>query len=180
MPPRSGCAGSGTLACRAYWTALDGRPGPVHLNFPLREPLVLDEPLPGDDTGARRRTPVRDLRAAARSRSPTDGPGPHPSGRLLIVAGARHARAFGGWPSSPLAAGIPLLADPLSGARRGEAAVAHYDLLLRDRAFARRTGPEFVFRLGDLPTSKPLRAWLAGLTDAAQIAIDPDGALAGP
>jgi 2-succinyl-5-enolpyruvyl-6-hydroxy-3-cyclohexene-1-carboxylate synthase len=32
-----------------------------------------------------------------------------------------------------------------------------------------------VIRIGDLPTSKPLRAWLAGL-DAAQIAIDPDGA----
>src|SRR5947209_490256 len=27
-----------SLACRAYWTALDGRGGPVHLNFPLREP----------------------------------------------------------------------------------------------------------------------------------------------
>ena len=31
-----------TLACRAYWTALQGRPGAVHLNFPLREPLVGD------------------------------------------------------------------------------------------------------------------------------------------
>ena len=40
-----------TLACRAYWTALEGRPGVVHLNFPLREPLVTDEPLPADDTG---------------------------------------------------------------------------------------------------------------------------------
>ena len=36
------------LACRAYWTALEGRPGPVHLNLPLREPLVLDGPLPDD------------------------------------------------------------------------------------------------------------------------------------
>lgn len=34
------------LACRAVWTALERRPGPVHLNFPLRDPLVLDEPLP--------------------------------------------------------------------------------------------------------------------------------------
>src|SRR5687768_10039552 len=33
------------LACRAVWTALEGRPGPVHLNFSLREPLVLDAPL---------------------------------------------------------------------------------------------------------------------------------------
>src|SRR5579875_4128252 len=36
------------LACRAYWTALEGRPGPVHLNLPLREPLVLAEP-PADE-----------------------------------------------------------------------------------------------------------------------------------
>src|SRR3954464_13127367 len=30
------------LACRAFWTALDGRLGPVHLNFSFREPLVPD------------------------------------------------------------------------------------------------------------------------------------------
>ena len=36
------------LACRAVWTALDGRPGAVHLNFPLREPLVPDAPLPAE------------------------------------------------------------------------------------------------------------------------------------
>src|SRR6202035_446089 len=29
-----------TLACRAYWTSLEGRPGVVHLNFPFREPLI--------------------------------------------------------------------------------------------------------------------------------------------
>ncbi len=41
-----------TLACRAYWTALEGRPGVVHLNFPLREPLVTEvEPLPAEETG---------------------------------------------------------------------------------------------------------------------------------
>src|SRR3954469_8356264 len=39
------------LACRAYLTSLDGRPGPVHLNLALREPLVLDAPLPPDDGG---------------------------------------------------------------------------------------------------------------------------------
>ena len=61
---------------------------------------------------------------------------------------------------------IPLLADPLSGARRGEAAIAHYDLLLRDSEFAAAHRPQFVIRTGDLPTSKPLRAWLAGLETA--------------
>src|SRR4051794_17311810 len=32
------------LACRGVWTALERRAGPVHLNFPLREPLVPDQP----------------------------------------------------------------------------------------------------------------------------------------
>src|SRR5829696_6902363 len=39
------------LACRAYWTALEGRPGPVHLNFSLREPLVLEEELRAEEPG---------------------------------------------------------------------------------------------------------------------------------
>src|SRR4051812_24907981 len=28
------------LGCRAFWPAAGGRPGPVHLNFPLRDPLA--------------------------------------------------------------------------------------------------------------------------------------------
>ena len=38
----------------------------------------------------------------------------------------------------------PLLADPLSGARRGPAAIAHYDALLRDAAFAAAHAPDLV------------------------------------
>jgi 2-succinyl-5-enolpyruvyl-6-hydroxy-3-cyclohexene-1-carboxylate synthase len=161
-----------TLACRAYWTALQGPPGPVHLNFPLRDPLVLDTPLP-EDTSAR---------AGGRPYVGFDAPPPsvlaggrHPFGRIVIVAGAERdavaARELAGFAAR---AGIPLLADPLSGSRHGAAAIAHYDLLLRDPQFADAHRPEFVIRTGDLPTSKPLRAWLAGL-DAAQIAVDPDG-----
>jgi 2-succinyl-5-enolpyruvyl-6-hydroxy-3-cyclohexene-1-carboxylate synthase len=159
-----------TLACRAYGVATGGRPGPVHLNFPLREPLVLDEPLPDDATARDGDRPYVILEPP-HLRGSGRGPGPHLAGRLLIVAGA-------GTPDPASVAsfaarsGIPVLADPASGARRQRAAVAHYDLLLRDPEFAAALRPEFVFRLGDLPTSKPLRAWLAGL-DAAQIAFDP-------
>ena len=39
--------------------------------------------------------------------------------------------------------------------------------------------PELVLRFGDLPTSKPLRTWLAGL-DALQIAFDPENAWQDP
>jgi 2-succinyl-5-enolpyruvyl-6-hydroxy-3-cyclohexene-1-carboxylate synthase len=163
-----------TLACRAYLTTLDGRPGPVHLNLPLREPLVLDSPLPADRTGRPDGAPyVRMLQPA---------PAPAPSTpvlcppRTVIVCG-REERELGA--ASELAAvaarlGIPLLADPLSGARRGPAAIAHYDLLLRDPGFGDAHRPELVIRVGDLPTSKPLRGWLAAL-DAPQLATDPDG-----
>jgi 2-succinyl-5-enolpyruvyl-6-hydroxy-3-cyclohexene-1-carboxylate synthase len=167
-----------TLACRSYATALDGPAGPVHLNFPLREPLVLDEPLPGDDTGRAGGEPYVLVEPAPAAR-PAGGPGPHPSGRLVAVAGA-------GTPEPEQLAqyaartGIPILADPLSGARRGAAAIAHNDHLLRDRGFTGSRRPDFVFRVGDLPTSKPLRAWLAELVDVPQIALDPDHAWQDP
>ncbi len=162
-----------TLACRSYATALHGPPGPVHLNFPLREPLVLEEPLPDDHTARAGDRPYVVVESP-HIQPGGDGPGPHPAGRLVIVAGTgTHDPAA----IASFAAGqrIPLLADPLSGARRGEAAIAHYDLLLRDPSFTADHRPDFVLRLGELPTSKPLRAWLARLPDVPQIAFDPYG-----
>jgi 2-succinyl-5-enolpyruvyl-6-hydroxy-3-cyclohexene-1-carboxylate synthase len=161
-----------TLACRAYLTALEGPAGPVHLNMPFREPLVLSEALPEDRTARANALPYVLREPPADPPPATGGPGPHPSGRLLIVAGS-------GAPDPNEVArfaarsGIPLLADPLSGARRGDAAIAHYDLLVRDQTFTAEHRPDFVFRLGDLPTCKPLRAWLASLVDVPQIASDP-------
>jgi 2-succinyl-5-enolpyruvyl-6-hydroxy-3-cyclohexene-1-carboxylate synthase len=161
-----------TLACRAYATALGDPPGPVHLNFPLREPLVLDESLPDDRTARADGQPYV-IVEPPHVPPPARVPGPQPAGRLLVVAGAGTPDPVG-LADYCARAGIPLLADPLSGARRGPAAVAHYDLLLRSEGFTAKRRPEFVFRLGDLPTSKPLRAWLAGLNDVPQIAFDPD------
>jgi 2-succinyl-5-enolpyruvyl-6-hydroxy-3-cyclohexene-1-carboxylate synthase len=160
-----------TVACRAYATALEGPPGPVHLNVPLREPLVLEGELPHDDTARGGRQPYVIVEPPA-APAPARGPGPHPSGRLLVVAGAGCPDPAG-LSDYCARAGIPLLADPLSGARRGAAAIASYDLLLRDSRFASGHRPDFIFRLGDLPTSKPLRLWLASLGDVPQIAFDP-------
>jgi 2-succinyl-5-enolpyruvyl-6-hydroxy-3-cyclohexene-1-carboxylate synthase len=174
-----------TLACRAYWTALEGRPGVVHLNFPLREPLVVDDNLPADATGRPgglaylRRAPV----ASAASLSATNlGEIVTQAKRGVIVAG-RHERHT---PLGEVAAafatavGWPLLADPLSGARRGEAAIGHYDALLREPDFAASVVPDLVLRVGDLPVSKPLRTWLAGLDGVRQVALDPEGAWQDP
>jgi 2-succinyl-5-enolpyruvyl-6-hydroxy-3-cyclohexene-1-carboxylate synthase len=179
-----------SLACRAYWTALEGRPGVVHLNFPLREPLVEEEPLPGDPTGRgdgeprvrrfQRRLPASEDTATLRGLIAG-------STRGVVVAGRSERVASGERPPVGRAVaafcsvlGWPLLADPLSGARRGVAAVAHYDALLRDDAFAASVRPDLVLRVGDLPVSKPLRAWLAGLADTRQIALDPEGSWQDP
>ncbi|MEA2199427.1 MAG: 2-succinyl-5-enolpyruvyl-6-hydroxy-3-cyclohexene-carboxylate synthase [Solirubrobacteraceae bacterium] len=173
------------LACRAYWTALEGRPGVVHLNFPLREPLVGEEELPPDSTGRDGGRPhLRRVPAAVASSGDAAALGDLlcRARRGVIVAG-RHER---GTPLGQTAAafaeavGWPLLADPLSGARRGQAAIAHYDALLRDEAFAASVTPDLVLRVGDLPVSKPMRTWLAGLEGARQVAIDPDGAWQDP
>jgi 2-succinyl-5-enolpyruvyl-6-hydroxy-3-cyclohexene-1-carboxylate synthase len=170
-----------TLACRAYWTALEGRPGPVHINVPLREPLVLDEPLPPDDRDELRPW-VRPwvLRRQAKLPAP-EGDHDFPARGVVVAGRWERDRVF----ASAVVRfagllGYPLLADSLSGARQGASAVAHYDLLLRERAFLDAVRPELVLRVGDLPTSKPLRTWLASLHGCPQIAIDPEGAWQDP
>ena len=172
------------LACRAYWTALEGRPGPVHLNLPLREPLVLDGPLPADPVSGRPGDApwvARRVSTPAGPPRPTDRPEPL-AARGVVVAGRdeRGGRIGEAAVAFAARAGYPLLADPLSHARRGANAVATYDLLLRDPAFAARVAPELVIRVGDLPTSKPLRTWLASLTGARQLALDPEQAWQDP
>jgi 2-succinyl-5-enolpyruvyl-6-hydroxy-3-cyclohexene-1-carboxylate synthase len=183
------------LACRAYWTALEGRPGVVHLNFPLREPLVCDSELPIDTSGRHegrpyvRRDPARLHRDAAMSElhelvnrarrgvvvaGRDERAGPPLAGPTEPRSVGEAAAGFGA------AAGWPVLADPLSGGRRGGAAIAHYDLLLRDRAFADSVRPDLVIRAGDLPTSKPLRTWLAALDEVPQVMLDPEGAWQDP
>ena len=178
-----------SLACRAVATALGPRPGPVHLNFPFREPLVPDGELPAD-TGETAGRPdgrpwVAQVSAppsgerAAQALAPVVGA----AANGIVVAGriededpARLAEAAAAFTQ---ATGWPVLADALSGLRRGDGAVAHYHALLGSPAFAEAAAPAAVLRIGDLPTSKRLRGWLAGL-EAIGVLVDPHGAWQDP
>jgi 2-succinyl-5-enolpyruvyl-6-hydroxy-3-cyclohexene-1-carboxylate synthase len=179
-----------TLACRLYATSLGarGRAGPVHVNVPLREPLVPSEPLPppcqepGGGGRADGRPWVRIERPSARA----SGAESHDLSDVVLVAGSLGGGLGPGRRLAALAerAHVPLLADPLSNARRGGSAIAHYDLILRDPTTARRLAPRVIYRVGELPTSKPLRSWLAARRDVVQLAFgaddawgDPDGML---
>jgi 2-succinyl-5-enolpyruvyl-6-hydroxy-3-cyclohexene-1-carboxylate synthase len=177
------------LACRAFYTAIDGRPGPVHLNFALREPLVPDEDgvpdvdiAPGREGG--RPWVTRPLTLHTASPRLLEGLEVELLRRpnIAVVAGRseRDPRLAETIAAFAERAGAPLLAEPLSGARRGPAAIAHYDALLRDPAWAAAHTPDLVLRFGDLPTSKPLRTWLAAADEALQIAFDPESAWQDP
>jgi len=76
------------------------------------------------------------------------------------------------------ASGWPVLADPLSGARRGPAAISTYDGLVRAPRFAAAHRPSLVVRVGGAPTSKALTAWLDG--PIPQVLVDPSGGWADP
>jgi len=168
------------LACRAWWTAGGGRPGPVHLNLPLREPLA---PVPEaldvlDWQGRDDDRPWVELREHSSAPDADDV-------QVLAerIAGApRGVVVCGGSGGEILAeavtglareAGWPVLAEPTSGLRCGEHdrshLVAHYDVMLRDEGFAGRARPDLVLRIGDMPTSKSLRGWLAGVD---QVVVD--------
>jgi 2-succinyl-5-enolpyruvyl-6-hydroxy-3-cyclohexene-1-carboxylate synthase len=170
------------LGCRAYATAAGGRPGPVHLNVPLREPLApVEEELEDADwegrPGERPWTVVHegarepDAHSLEHMAAAVAG-----AARGVIVAGAGLAPGLDAGPVAALAAaaGWPVLAEPTSGLRcghhDGSGVVAHYDALLRHESFAAAHAPELVLRLGDMPTSKPLRTWLSA---ARQVVVDP-------
>lgn len=165
------------LACRAYWTAAEGRPGPVHLNLPLREPLILEQPLDAEVLPGRRDGRPWVGRSGPGSSAP-------PVARSLpargVIVAGRDEGALGVHAAATAERlGYPLLADPLSGARHGATAIATYDLLLREPDASWR--PVVVVRVGDLPTSKPLRTWLASLgDDVPQLALDPESAWQDP
>jgi len=179
-PGRESAVHHRALACRAWATAAGGRPGVVHLNLPLREPLApVDEELDAevwqgradgrpwvrvDDALSFPRTEeVADL-----ARELTAAP------RAAIVCGPTGEDLAEGAAALAGILGWPLLAEPTSGARCGPHArddvVAHYDALLRAPGWTAAHRPELVVRFGDTPTSKPLRAWLA---EARQIVVDP-------
>jgi 2-succinyl-5-enolpyruvyl-6-hydroxy-3-cyclohexene-1-carboxylate synthase len=177
-------------ACRAFAaTRGEIRPGPVHLNFPFREPLA---PLP-EEGGVTATDPLALDGRAGRPLAAVTPIDMEPSQFLLDEVAGHIAEAEIGVivagrqldpelrePLAHLArvAGYPILAEPTSQLRCGPHDRSHvitaYDLLLRDERFGADTSPDLVLRFGELPTSKPLRSWLAG-TGADQIVVDPLG-----
>jgi 2-succinyl-5-enolpyruvyl-6-hydroxy-3-cyclohexene-1-carboxylate synthase len=154
-----------SLACRAWAVAAGeagGWPGPVHLNLPLREPLVPSpagpdwpEPLTGRPDGARwtafpARPPVPALELPWTERGVVvcgDGCG-DPAALLRLANEA-------GW---------PVLAEPSSGARSGPGALGRYPYLLGSAEFVAAHRPDVIVSAGRPGLSRAQLGYLAAMS----------------
>jgi 2-succinyl-5-enolpyruvyl-6-hydroxy-3-cyclohexene-1-carboxylate synthase len=157
------------LALRAFAAVMDSPAGPVHLNFPFREPLLRGPvPAPSPRLGGVRYTAPQStldpssLGEAAASLS---------NGRtLLVVGGMLPGDSAAAVAAIGAATGTPVLADP-QARRPGSATVSHADQLAA-AGFLDQQTPEAVIRIGPVPTSKPIWRWLDETSQPTQIYVD--------
>jgi len=182
-----------TTAARATALVTALPAGPVHLNFPLREPLtpgpIAEQPLPQlaqrDITawfGRPDNTPYITVHDSDR-REPDDETIAHLLGlidtakRGLLIVGPQEASEL---PELVVQLarllGYPILADPLSQMRSGKHDQSHiltsYDAFLRIDAFTEQMQPEIVLRFGAMPTAKPVLTYLKRYSTCPLVVID--------
>jgi 2-succinyl-5-enolpyruvyl-6-hydroxy-3-cyclohexene-1-carboxylate synthase len=152
--------------------------GPVHLNFPFREPFFVEDewtnpPMPPGfawDHFLQQVSPP----VAKRTQLMEDFSMFENFRRWLVVAGegcsARNAEVI----SEKL--GAPVLADVYSPVRESVSSyrILRFENLLRDDIFRSKVTPDAVLSLGPLPTSKTLRSWLSELDSPTWVA-EPSG-----
>ena len=179
-----------SVACRALAAAKgEPRPGPVHLNLAWREPLApiavegavtATDPLALDGRGERPLTAVTAIDLEPSQFLLEEVAGHIGNANSGVIVAGRQLDPELREPLAHLAraAGFPILAEPTSQLRCGPHDRSHvittYDQLLRDESFRKAVKPDLVLRFGEMPTSKPLRAWLAA-SGADEIVVDPVG-----
>jgi 2-succinyl-5-enolpyruvyl-6-hydroxy-3-cyclohexene-1-carboxylate synthase len=182
-----------------YWRALAGRAvseagelpaGPVHLNFPFREPLVPVEE--AYDTSTLAMTERSDDSTYTRviPLIATIPPAPwlddieqliQTKERGLIIVGPQpDAKCAHAIASLAFQTDYPVLADPLSQMRGytgegDEHVLVAYDAYLRVDNFIAESQPEVILRIGPMPVSKPLSLYLQRYSNCPQIVLDPRG-----
>lgn len=170
----------GWLAARAVDQSRWPLPGPVHINVPLREPLVPSGAMPEYAAAALPKTvgypamlpPADEIARWAIELSGRPG---------LIVCG--EGEYSDGFPAAlaQLAEQLvcPVLADPLSNLRFGahdrSRFFSRYDAFLRRTSFTETHRPEWVLRFGAMPLSKQLQNTLASCREATHFLVESHG-----
>ena len=184
-----------TLADRATALTQALPSGPVHLNFPFREPLVpavlADQPLPP----IAQRDPIAWYGRPDNLPYVTVQETSHSTLSIeaitqlatqletiqhgLFVVGPNDDAALAE-PLLQLAErlGYPILADPLSQLRNDlheqqrANIITSYDAFLRNTTFTERVAPELIVRIGPMPTSKPFLLYMKRYADCPLIVVD--------
>ena len=170
-----------TMSARSASTAAQAPCGPVHLNFPLREPLVPDmaaalacfgnEAAFETETGALSLSPSQLQKVSMTAEHAAKG---------IIICGVIDQPGFSEAVTA-LAEKLkwPVLADPLSQLRSGshqkDNVIECYDTFLRDAGIKEAFNPDAVIRFGGMPVSKPLLLFLKQHSTAKHIVVDGGG-----
>ncbi|MFD1777522.1 2-succinyl-5-enolpyruvyl-6-hydroxy-3-cyclohexene-1-carboxylic-acid synthase [Fredinandcohnia salidurans] len=173
-----------TMAGRAAGTAQSAPAGPVHLNFPFREPLVpnlgLDQ-LWGTSKMAKKNVNVvvgKPTMDEEQAQLISDVVSEKVKG--IIVCGSHDHSEFGHAVAN-LAETLqfPILADPLSQLRSGTHPKSYildgYDAFLRNEEFREAFSPDIIIRFGAMPVSKSLLQFIQKQKNTPQIVVDGDG-----
>lgn len=178
-----------TVGARAVATTLLEPKGPVHLNLPIREPLIPDL----ENIEAYRQTEKNNRSihieqglltitdeyfqsVAEKLQSKTNG---------IIICGELYKDEF---PKSlfKLAKKLnfPILADPLSQLRTNtddeEFIIDAYDTFLRNETAKQKLKPNIIIRFGSMPISKALTLFLKEHKDVEQLVVDGGGGFRDP
>lgn len=162
---------------RAVSVALTAPLGPVHLNMPFREPLLIDFDQENPKRTFKKHFKSTTLLEESTAKLVTDIV--KNSDRGFIIAGEFpvdvNIESF--WKFAE-ALNWPVLCDPLSNLRSQvptqclPLCIDRYDALLKSERFAGKVIPDTVIRLGAQPVSKPLSLYLKKVRPHTVIAID--------
>ncbi|MDO8716857.1 MAG: 2-succinyl-5-enolpyruvyl-6-hydroxy-3-cyclohexene-1-carboxylic-acid synthase, partial [Dehalococcoidales bacterium] len=177
------------MAGRAFATAGAVPAGPVHLNFPFREPLepsVVAADFPPDfstwQEGRSGRQPyIKSMEPAVRAPSEQElkqlAAGLVSKERGLIICGPEtEVNLAGSVVELARRLGYPVLADCLSGVRCGRhdtgTVIDSYDMFIDDTKLTGSLPADAIIRFGALPVSKPLSVYMERNVQAKHILID--------
>lgn len=159
---------------KAVMAAITGAKGPVHINVPMRDPLVPSLETTFFEKG-RDKTPFRIVPGCLMTTEPPVieagacgvllcGPDYDESYREAAIALAERLQ-------------IPLLADPLSPVRRENHAVIidSYDAFLTSKAVKDELKPDYFILFGQIPVSKRLQQFVGTHKDVPFYQVDPVG-----
>ncbi|MGG3927905.1 2-succinyl-5-enolpyruvyl-6-hydroxy-3-cyclohexene-1-carboxylic-acid synthase [Metabacillus fastidiosus] len=172
------------IASRAVNKAMTKPYGIVHLNFPLREPLLpnlnIENLWSSEDMRERQITFLPSYQTLSEEDLNELVHLLEGFSKGLIVCGEMDGeRAEESIVELSNHLSFPILADPLSQLRTGKhnkrKVIDHYDTLLKDEEIITHLKPEVVIRFGAMPVSKPLMLMLKNNPDIIQIIIDDAG-----